>query len=62
MKTSLQIRKTVYRNQPGFLVMRVGNGMFGERIFVRTIECAKHIKAKLVLGQEIIFSDYQEVA
>lgn len=62
MKTRLAIRKTVYRGNPGFLVMRTGQGMFGERIFVQSRSAAEKIKEKLKNGIEIILEDYKTEA
>ena len=59
-KTHLQIRKTVYRGNSGFLVMRVGQGMFGERIFTPYKDVAEHIKAKLQAKQELVLDDYKQ--
>jgi hypothetical protein len=59
-KTRLQIRKTIYRGNPGFLVMRVGQGMFGERIFTPYKDVAEHIRGKLNAGQQLVLDDYKQ--
>lgn len=57
-KLRVQVRKTVYHDQPGFLVLS-NKGIFGQQIFVRSKEKAEIVREKIKTGQEITKEDLQ---
>lgn len=62
MKIVYQIRKTIYRNEPGFLVLSLGKGhMFNTRIFAQSRPIAEHILEVVKSGKTITTADFQEV-
>lgn len=58
---SLQIRKTTYRNQEGYLICGRNqySGVFGTRVFALTRGIAEHLRNKLNKNQELRVSDWR---
>lgn len=57
-KRPLQIRRAIYRGQPGFLIIG-GPGLYGVRIFTLTRSSAERIRDKVRRGEQTTLDDFR---